>query len=74
MEWYEVCRYCGRAIDFTRAAIVLGELPLYQAFMEDWRGGLVEVAHPKCFGEAEGVEALIAAVEREDLRRAGRVQ
>jgi hypothetical protein len=40
--------------------------------MEDWRGGFVEVAHPKCFGEAEGLDALLAAVARNDARRRGR--
>jgi len=68
-----VCRFCEQEIDFSKAAIVLGREPHYQPFMEDWRGGLVELAHPKCFAEAEGIDRLLLAVEREDLRRAGRL-
>jgi hypothetical protein len=73
VEWYRVCQYCEQELDFSKAAIVLGEQPQYQAFMEDWRGGYVKIAHPKCFAHAEGVDALLAAVEREDLRRARRL-
>jgi hypothetical protein len=73
MEWYRSCQFCGREIDFSKAAIVLGDSPQYQPFMEDWRGGYVKVAHPRCFAENEGLDALLDAVEREDLRRAGRL-
>jgi len=73
VEWDGVCKYCRRELDFSKAAIVLGEHPQYQPFMEDWRGGYVKIAHPKCFAEAEGVDVLLRAVEREDLRRAGRL-
>jgi hypothetical protein len=73
VEWYRVCQYCQQELDFSAAAIVLDEEPQYQPFMEDWRGGYVKIAHPKCFAEAEGIDALLAAVEREDLRRAGRM-
>jgi len=45
--------------------------PQYQPFMEDWRGGYVKIAHPKCFAEAEGLDALLAAVERNDRRQRG---
>jgi hypothetical protein len=72
-EWYEACQYCGKEIDFAAAAIVVGDTPIYQPFMEDWRGGYVKVAHPKCFAEAEGVDALLEAVAREDARRVGRL-
>lgn len=71
-EWYETCRYCGEVLDFSAAAIALGgDPPSYQPFMEDWRGGLVEVAHPKCFALAEGLDALLAAVAFNDARVAG---
>ena len=68
-ERYEKCVYCGRLIDFSGAAIVTGTEPSYQPFMEDWRGGPAEVAHPECFAEREGTGALLAAVAREDERR-----
>ena len=73
-EWYEVCVYCGEEIDFSGAVMVMSDTdsPSYQPFMEDWRGGYVKVAHPKCFGEREGVEPLLQAVAREDERRRGR--
>ena len=72
-EWYEVCTYCEKAIDFAGAAIVLegSQGPTYQPFMEDWRGGYVKVAHPKCFAEHGGLDALLAAIAREDARRRG---
>lgn len=73
MESYGQCEYCGKGIDFSRAAVTLGREPHYQPFMEDWRGGYVAVAHPRCFGEAEGIDSLLAAIEREDLRREGRL-
>jgi hypothetical protein len=72
-NYYEVCDYCSEEIDFSGAAIVL-DLPAgpsYQPFMEDWRGGLVKVAHPRCFADREGIDALLAAVAREDARRRG---
>ncbi len=68
-EWYEICQYCRLDFDFSGSAVVLGEFPQYQPFMEDWRGGYVQIAHPKCFGEAEGVDDLLAAVERNDRRQ-----
>lgn len=64
---------CQQELDFSTAAIVLDEEPQYQPFMQDWRGGYVRIAHPKCFADAEGIDALLAAMEREDLRRAGRL-
>ena len=39
--------------------------------MEDWRGGYVKIAHPRCFGETEGLDALLAAVELNDRRQRG---
>jgi hypothetical protein len=70
-EWYEVCRYCKREVDFGGPAIVLGAVPQYHPFMEDWRGGYVAIAHPKCFAEREGVQELLNAVARNDLRQRG---
>jgi len=72
MEDYGVCAYCQQKIDFSGAAITLGSEPHYQPFMEDWRGGYVSLAHPKCFAQGDGIDALLAAVEREDRRRKGR--
>ena len=71
-EWYEICAYCKRPFDFSGPAITLssGE-PSYEPFMEDWRGGPVEIGHPRCFAEAEGLDALLAAVARNDARRRG---
>ena len=71
MERHEVCQYCQGEIDFSKAAIVLGDIPQYEPFMEDWRGGYVEIAHPSCFAAAEGIDALLVAVERNDQRRRG---
>ena len=70
---YRVCQLCGEDFDFSRAAIVLrdGRPPQYEPFMEDWRGGYVRIAHPKCFAEREGVDALLAAVELNDRRARG---
>lgn len=71
-EWYEVCAFCDQRIDFAGASMVLpenGAEPIYEPFMEDWRGGFVTVAHPRCFSDAEGVDALLAAVARSDLKR-----
>jgi hypothetical protein len=73
VENHRVCGYCHQEIDFSRAAMTLGSEPHYQPFMEDWRGGYVPLAHPKCFAEAEGIDALVAAVEREDRRREDRL-
>jgi hypothetical protein len=70
-EWYEVCRYYQREVDFSRPAIVLGAVPEYQPFMEDWRGGYVAIAHPKCFAEREGDDELLDTVARNDLRQRG---
>jgi hypothetical protein len=75
-NYYEVCALCGLEIDFSGAAVVVDERldqPNYQPFMEDWRGGFVKVAHPRCFAEAEGLDALLAAVARNDaIQRASR--
>jgi hypothetical protein len=73
VEWYRVCQCCQQELDFSKAAIVLGEQPQSQPLMEDRRGGHVTIAHPKCFAPVEGIDSLLAAVELEDLRRAGRV-
>jgi len=71
-DWYEVCVFCGKPIDFSAAAIVLpdDEGPaIYEPFMEDWRGGYVRVAHPRCFAEAEGLDQLLTAVAGSDAKR-----
>ena len=69
-EQHEICAYCERPFDFSGPAIVLGgEEPTYEPFMEDWRGGFVSIAHPKCFAEAVDLDALLAAVARNDARR-----
>ncbi len=69
-EWYEVCAYCQQPVDMSGAAIVLGtNEPSYVPFMEDWRGGFVQIAHPRCFAEQAGIDALLSAVARNDTRR-----
>ncbi len=71
-EWYEICQICRQEYDFSRSAIAMGDgEPQYQPFMEDWRAGYVKIAHPKCFAETEGTDALLAAVERNDRRIRG---
>ena len=67
------CAFCKRPLDFSEAAVVVGGEgePIYQPFPEDWRGGLVEMAHPPCFVEAEGLEPFLAAVARNDERQRG---
>ena len=65
------CTFCTRALDFSKAAVVVGGKgePIYLPFPEDWRGGLVEMAHPTCFVEAEGLERFLAALARNDERQ-----
>ena len=41
----------------------------WQPFLEDLRSDLAQHRHPRCFAEAFGVDALVNAVHREDMRR-----
>ena len=69
----ERCALCGEPLDFARATVVLGSgEPSYQPFGEDWRGGLVPMAHPRCFIERDGTDRFLEILARSDeLRRGG---
>jgi hypothetical protein len=67
---YERCFYCTRALDFSCAAVVVGgKEPRYLPFPEDSRGGLADMAHPKCFAEAEGLDRFLEVLARHDQRQ-----
>jgi hypothetical protein len=67
---YERCVYCSQALDFSRATIVTGlKEPSYVPFAEDWRGGITDMAHPKCFAEAEGLDRFLEVLARHDERQ-----
>jgi len=67
---YYSCAFCKQPLDFSSAAVVTGlEEASYQPFPEDWRGGLVQMAHPKCFVEAEGLDRFLEALARHDQRQ-----
>lgn len=63
-------------IDYTRCAIcdqklgtngvVVSESASYVPFIEDWRGGLVEMVHPACYAEANGLPAFLEVLARYD--------
>jgi hypothetical protein len=62
------CPYCDSDLDASKAAVavsVSGD-PSYVPFMEDWRGGLVEMAHPACFVEARGLNTFLEVLARHD--------
>ena len=67
------CIVCGQDIDATGPAIceydetqVGGKARSWVPFVEDWRGGRVDLMHPVCFAETHGVGALVAVVHRRD--------
>jgi hypothetical protein len=67
LEWDR----CGRHIDPTGPGVTKspGTEPWWQPFLEDLRSDPEEHWHPRCFADEFGVEELIQAVQREDLRR-----
>ena len=62
------CPYCGLELAGSRAAVVLGGSgdPSYVPFMEDWRGGPVDMAHPACFVERRGLDSFLDVLGRHD--------
>lgn len=72
--YYERCPFCGERPDFDGATVVVNEVaePIFVPFGEDWRGGLVEMAHPECFIEHQGVAAFLAALARHSRAVRGR--
>jgi hypothetical protein len=66
-----ICDECGQPIDPAGPGVInsRGTEPWWQPFLEDLRSDPDQHRHPRCFAEAQGVDALVAAVHREDLRR-----
>lgn len=66
-----ICDECGNLIDPAGPGVTSSgdSDPWWQPFLEDLRADPQEHRHPRCFADARGVDALIEAVHREDLRR-----
>ena len=66
-----ICDECGNFIDPAGPGVTNSRdtEPWRQPFLEDLRADPDEHRHPHCFADAHGVDALIDAVHREDLRR-----
>jgi hypothetical protein len=61
------CEYCGLVVDPAGPAVLLGgKAPLWQPFLEDLRSSAFKLAHAKCFGENDGLEALLAIITESD--------
>jgi hypothetical protein len=71
------CVVCGRAVDARGPAVCQirtreGDLDWgWVEFVEDWRGGYVDLIHPVCFAEEHGVEKLVDVVHERDERNRG---
>lgn len=65
------CDGCGKDIDPSGPGVTKSEStkPWWQPFLEDLRSDPQQHWHPACFAGAYGLDELIAAVHREDLRR-----
>lgn len=71
------CIQCGKPVDARGPAVCQYTSRKTQAlewgwveFVEDWRGGFVDLVHPVCFAEAHGVETLVEIVhERDEINR-----
>jgi hypothetical protein len=65
------CDGCGKHIDPAGPGVTKSAStdPWWQPFLEDLRADPQQHWHPSCFAAAFGVDELIAAVHREDLRR-----
>jgi len=57
-----ICQYHAKGVGQALGALTWG----WVEFVEDWRGGGVDLMHAVCFAETHGVSALIAAVHRRD--------
>jgi hypothetical protein len=68
-----LCDDCRQEIDPGGPAVCngRGKQPQWVPFVEDLRSDLAEHRHGKCFATSRGVDALLEAVHREDLRRRG---
>lgn len=73
------CVICGHQIDaegpgvcqtHTAGSTVWG----WVEFIEDWRGGYVDLIHPACFAREHGVDALIAVFHERDIINSGAVE
>ncbi len=66
------CAGCGEPIAATGPAVQPPPRARWEPFLEDGRSSATEFMHVNCFVEANGIDALVEAVHREDLRRPGR--
>jgi hypothetical protein len=67
------CVSCGKVLNGEKPAVSAPPHPTWQPFVQDIRSDDIVLRHPACFVRDFGVDALIAAVRREDLRRVGRL-
>lgn len=69
------CAECGSRIDGDGPAVLrLNDAIWWEPFVDDIRSSAkFEFHHPRCFADRFGVDGLIAAVRREDMRRTGRL-
>ncbi len=67
--YIQSCVHCVGPIDFSCHAVTMDEKPSYVPFPEDERCGLVPMAHPKCFVEAEGLDRFLEMLVRHDKRQ-----
>ena len=69
------CIICRAHLDSGGPAVCqLGDSSWgWVAFIEDWRGGPVDLIHPVCFAERYGIAKLVDVVhERDKIERSGR--
>jgi hypothetical protein len=73
------CIVCGQAVDARGPAVCQlrsreGDITWgWVEFVEDWRGGYVDLIHPVCFADSHGVEKLVELVHQRDERNRGLV-
>lgn len=69
------CAECGGRVDGDGPAVLrLDGATWWEPFVNDIRSSAkFEFHHPRCFADRFGVDSLIAAVRREDMRRTGRL-
>lgn len=68
------CFACRESIDPVGPAVSAPPDATWHPFVEEIRLTQVQLLHTACFVRDFGLDALIAAVHREDLRRTGRLR
>jgi hypothetical protein len=64
------CDYCGLVVDPNGPAVLLGgKATLWQPFLQDLRSSAFNLAHPKCFGENNGIDSLLALITESDRQQ-----